>query len=100
MNIHFQQAETKSKGFSYILAALSVCTVMLMILNISRQTELHLSTPSSTKQGVYMESSGMPVAIPAPLPPVEQLQAIATPTPSSTPSPLPQAVPVPVPDLP
>lgn len=99
MHIHFQQAEKKSQVFSYMLIAVVVFTISMLILNASRTVDLHLSIPSlSSEQPVYGEISNMPVAIPAPLPPAEQVQVTAIP--SSTPSPLPQAVPVHVPDLP
>jgi hypothetical protein len=100
MNIHFQQAETKPKGFSHILVALAVFTGLVLILNINRHTELHLSIPSSIGQGFYTESSSMPVVIPAPLPPQEQVQVTAAPALLTTPAPLPQAVLAPTPDVP
>lgn len=79
MNIHFQQVEKKSQSFSYILAAFAVFTVLMLTLSISRHAELHLSSPSVSLQAVNSENTNVPVAIPAPLPPAEQVQTIATP---------------------
>lgn len=100
MNIHFPQAEMKSKGFSHILAALAVCLALFLILNIGRHSELHLAVPSSTGQGAYTENSSMLVVVPAPVPPQEQVQVSMTTVPSATPAPSPQAVPAPTPDVP
>jgi hypothetical protein len=100
MNIHFQQDEKRSQVFFYMLVALAVFTVSLLILNIGWHSEFRLSVPSSSPQEALMENSSLPVAVPAPLPPAEQLQGTVTPAPSATPGPLPQAIAAPVPDLP
>ncbi len=100
MNIHFQQAEKKSQVFFYIFVALAFLSAMMVLLNASSRVEVHLSIPASSAQGVALENNTMPVAIPAPLPPAEQVQSTNTPAPSATVGLLPQAVPVPTPDLP
>ena len=100
MNIHFQQVEKKSQLFSYILAAFAVFTVLMLTLSIIRHTELHLSSPSV--QAVSSENTNVPVAIPAPLPPDEQAQTIATPEPfgNSQTVFVPQAIAAPMPSVP
>ncbi len=100
MNIHFQQVEKKSQVFSYMLVAMAVFTVSMLILNVGRHSELHQSSPSLPGQRVYTVDSNMPVAIPAPLAPQEQVQMTTTPVTSTMPAPLPQAVPAPMPDVP
>lgn len=102
MNIHFQQVERKSPVVSYLLAAFAIFTVLMFVLSLSRHAELHWSVPSVTVQAAQTKHGDLPVAIPAPLPPAEQAQAIATPEAASSPesSVVPQAIAAPVPSVP
>lgn len=102
MNIHFQQVEKKSQVFSYILAAFAVFTIVMLALSFSRQANLRLPIPSVSLQAVHSENTHMPVAIPAPLPPAEQTQTIATPElfGNSQAVLVPQAIAAPMPSVP
>lgn len=101
MNIHFQQVEKKSQVFLYMLVVVVVFTVCMVISNTSQTVNLRLPIHSaSSMQAAYGKISNIPVAIPVPVPPAEQVQMTLAAVPSSTPSPVPQAVPVPVPSLP
>jgi hypothetical protein len=101
MNIQFQQVEKKSQVFSYILMVGVAFAISMLILNAVRTNNLHLSIPSSVSgQAAYGGMNSLPVAIPAPQPPAEQINMAPTLVVSSTPSPLPKAVAVPVPTLP
>ena len=101
MNIHFSQVERRSQFFSYLLAAFAIYTVVMLTLSFDRyfehrQTMLH----STSSQVVQSESGPLRVAIPAPLPPAEQIQISATALPSVGDNPVPQVVPIPVPSVP
>ena len=102
MNIHFPQVERRSQLSSYLLAAFAIFTALMFALSLSRHAELHWSVPSVTAQVVQTENSGLPVAIPAPLPPTASTQAISTPgLAGNVPSILvPQAIPAPPPSMP
>ena len=102
MNIHYSQVERRSPLSSYLLAACAVFTVLMLALSLSRDAGLHWSVPSISVQAAQTEDSGLPVAIPAPLPPAGQAQAVTTPEPAgSAPSVLiPQAIPAPLPSVP
>ena len=102
MNIHFQQVEKKSQMFSYVLVVFAVFMVLMLTLSLSRHFELHLSIPSVSLQAAHLENTNMPVAIPAPLPPAEQAQTIATPEPfgNSQTVLVPQAIAAPMPSVP
>jgi hypothetical protein len=101
MNIHFSQVERRSQLFSYLLAAFALYTVMMLILSLNNYFE-HRGTmlSSNSSQVAHTESSSVPVVIPAPLPPTDQIQIIVTPLPSIGSNPIPQAVPVPAPSVP
>ncbi len=98
MNIHFQQVEKKSQIFSYILVVFAVFVALMLTLSISRHFELQPSIPDISMPAVHSE----PVAIPAPLPPAEQAQTIATPEPfgNSQTVLVPQAIAAPMPSVP
>ena len=102
MNIHFQQVEKKSQMFPFILAVFAVFTIVMLALSFSRHAELHLSSPSMSLQVAHSESTSLPVAIPAPLPPAEQDQTTASPEPFGTSQAvlLPQAIAAPMPSVP
>ena len=102
MNIHFPQVQRKSQVNSYLLAAFATFTMLMLVLSLSRQVEIHLSVPSVSIQAVQPANSDVPVAIPAPLPPVEQTQAIVTPEPTGNATSIlvPQAIPAPAPSVP
>ena len=102
MNIHFQQLEKKSQMFSYIPVVFAVFMVLMLTLSLSRHFELHLSIPSVSLQAGHSENTNMPVAIPAPLPPAEQVQNIATSgmVGDSQAALVPQAIAAPIPSVP
>lgn len=102
MNIHFVQVEKKSQLFSHLLMAFAIFTVLMLILSFSRQIELQPSVPSVSMQTVQMATNDAPVAVPAPLPPVTQTQAIATSEPAEGRSAVlaPQVIPAPLPSVP
>jgi len=102
MNIHFEPVEKKSPLFSYVLVALATFTVLMLVLNMSRQVEIHFSVPALSIQAVQPVNSDLPIAVPAPVPPAEAPQAISTPEPTTNTvtSLAPQAIPVPVPSVP
>jgi hypothetical protein len=102
MNIYYPQVERRSQLSSYLLAVCGVCTVLMLALSLSRDAGLHWAVPSVSVQAVEIEDSGLPVAIPAPLPPAGQAQAVTTPEPAGTaPSILiPQAIPAPLASVP
>ena len=101
MNIHFSQVERRSQLFSYLLAALAIGTVMMLILSF-HQYFGHRGTmlSSTSSQVVHTEISNTPVAIPAPLPPAEQIHLSITSMPDDGENPVPQVVPIPVPSVP
>jgi hypothetical protein len=100
MNIHFSQIERRSQLFSYLLVAFAICTLMMLILSFSRYFENRWTMPSASAQMVYSESASVPVAIPAPHPPAEQIQISITFMPSGGENPVPQVVAIPVPSVP
>lgn len=102
MNIHFQPVEKKSQLSSYLLVAFAIFTVLMLVLSMSRQVEIHFSVPSISIQAVQPVKSDQPVAVPAPLPPAEATTANSTPAPTgnANTSLAPQAVPAPAPSVP
>jgi hypothetical protein len=102
MNIHFQQVENKSQVFSYMRSAFAVFTVVMLTLSFSRQIELRLSVPSASMQADDLANTNVPVAVPAPLPPVEQAQLMVTPEPLGNSHTIlaPQAIAAPMPSMP
>jgi hypothetical protein len=101
MNIHFPQVERKSQVSSYMLAVFALSTMLLLALSFIRMFELRLSVPSISVHTSQAENTNIPVAIPVPVPPVEQAQSIVTPEPAgNTPTILvPQIVPAPAPSV-
>lgn len=102
MNIHFPQVERKSQLSSYLLAAFTVFTLLMLSLSFIRMAELRLSVPSVDIYQAQTEKTNMPVAIPAPMPPVEQVQSVVKPEAAGN-TPLilvPQFVPAPAPSVP
>lgn len=101
MNIHFSQVERKTPFASYLLAAFAVFTMVMLVLSISRHAELHWSVPSTSGQVIQIIDNNLPLAVPAPLPPAEQAQAVLTPEPAgAAPGVLvPQAIPAPAPSV-
>ena len=99
MNTYFLQVEKRSQLSSYLLAAFAICTLIMLILSFNQSLENRWSMPSASSQVVHSESS-VPVAIPAPLPPAEQIQMSNTSLPSGGANPVPQVVPIPVPSVP
>ena len=102
MNIHFPQGERRSQLSSHILTTFAILMALMFVLSLVRHIDPHWSIPSVSIQTTQIENSDMPVAIPAPLPPAEQTQAVVTPEPAgNAPSILaPQAIPAPVPSVP
>jgi hypothetical protein len=102
MNIHFPQVERRSQLSSHILAAFAILVALMFVLSLVRHVEFHWSIPSVSVQTAQIENSDMPVAIPAPLPPVGQTQVIVTPEPAwkTTSVLVPQAIPAPAPSVP
>ena len=100
MNIYFQQVEKRSQLSSYLLAAFAICTLLLLVLSFSRFFEQRWSGSSTSAQVVHAESNNVPVAIPAPLPPAEQIQISTTLLSSGSANPVPQVVAIPVPSVP
>ena len=102
MNIHYPQVERRSQLSSYLLAAFAILMGLMFVMSLVRHVEIHWSVPSASIQTAQIENSDMPVVIPAPLPPAEQAQSIATPEPDmNAPSILmPQAIPAPAPSVP
>ena len=102
MNIHFQPVEKKSQLYSYMLVAFATFTVLMLVLSMSRQVEIHLSVPVISIQAVQPVNNDLPVAVPAPLPPAKANPAFSTPEPTgnAVTSLAPQAIPVPVPSVP
>ena len=102
MNIHFPQVERRSQLFSYLLAAFATFTMLMLALGLSSQAEIHLSIPSVSMQATGPVNSDVPVAIPAPLPPMERAEAMDTLelTGNSLSIPVPQTIPAPVPSVP
>ena len=100
MNIHFSQVENRSQLFSYLLAAFAICTLLMLILSFSHYFEQRWSGSSTSAQVVHAESNNVPVAIPAPLPPAEQIQMSNISLPSGGANPVPQVVAIPVPSVP
>ncbi len=102
MNIHFQPIEKKSQLFSYLLVVFGTFTVLMLVLSMSRQVDIHFSVPAISIQAVQPVNSDLPVAVPAPLPPAEATQVIATPAPigNAATSLAPQPIPAPAPSVP
>ena len=101
MNSHFSQVERRSHLFSYLLAAFAIYTVWMLVLSFNHYFEQRgTMLSSSSSQGAHTESSNVPVAIPAPHPPVEQIQASNSSMPALNANPVPQVVPIPVPSVP
>lgn len=101
MNIHFSQVENRSQLFSYLRAAFAICTVMMLILSFSHFFEQRsIILPSTSSQVVHTESNNVPVAIPAPHPPAEQIQTSDTSMSSLGANPVPPVVAIPVPSVP
>jgi len=99
MNIYVSQVEKRSQLFSYLLAAFAMCTALILILSFSQYLSHRWSMAAAYSEVVSTESVNIPVAIPAPLPPAEQIQISMTALPVSA-NPVPQALPVPVPSVP
>lgn len=99
MNIYFPQVEKRAHLFSYLLAVFAICTALMLMLSFTNYFAHRWSMSSVSSEVVSTESAGMPVAIPAPLPPAEQIQVSMTTSPANT-NPVPQAVPVPMPSVP
>lgn len=101
MNIHFSQVEKKSQLSSYLLVAFATFTVLMLVLSMSRQVEIHFSVPAILIQAVQPVNSDLPVAVPAPMPPAEATQVIVTPAPTGNANTsLAQAIPAPMPSVP
>lgn len=100
MNIYFLQVEKRSQLFSYLLAAFAICTLLMLILSFSHFFEDRRSMPSNSLQAVPAESSSMPVIIPAPLPPQDQIQISSVPLSSDSADFVPQVVPISAPSVP
>ena len=100
MNTYFLQVEKRSQWSSYLLAAFALITMLMLILSFShffaQRGNVHLTSPAV----VLTESSGAPVAIPAPVPPTQQIQIATAALPSMSASSVPQAVANPVPSVP
>lgn len=79
MNIHFLQVERRSQLFSYLLAAFAVFTLLMLSLSFIGIAELRLSVLTVDAYQAQAEKMKIPVAIPAPTPPVEQVQSIVIP---------------------
>jgi hypothetical protein len=84
-----------------LLAAFAICTAMMLILSFNHYFE-HRSTmlSSTSSQVVHTESNDVPVAIPAPLAPAEQIQISSTSMAAGGENPVPQAVAIPMPSVP
>lgn len=102
MNIHFPQTERKSHLVSQLLVAVVAFTLLMVALRVSRGVEIHFSIPSISIQAVQPVNSDLPIAVPAPLPPAEQPQAIVTPEAAGNATSIlvPQAIPAPAPSVP
>ena len=102
MNIHFMQVERKSQVLSYLLAAFAVFTTSMLALSLGRHAEIHWSAPATSSQAIQIVDQHLPVAVPAPLPPAGQAQAVLTPEPAgAAPAILvPQGIPAPAPSVP
>lgn len=102
MNIHFPQTERKSHLVSQLLVAVVAFTLLMVALRVSRGVEIHFSVPSISIQAVQPANSAVPVAVPAPLPPAAQPQAIVTPEAAGNATSIfvPQAIPAPAPFVP
>lgn len=102
MNILYPQVERKSQLSLYILTVFAFCMAVMLALSLFRHVEIHWSVPSVSVQTAQIEHGDMPVAIPAPPPPAEQIQAIVTPEPVGNASlhPAPQIIRAPMPSVP
>ncbi len=102
MNIPFPQVERKSHLISYLLAAFAVFTILMLSLSFIRMAELRLPVRSVDIYQAQTEKADIPVAIPAPIPPVEQIHSIVTPGPAGNTKSIlvPQSVPAPTPSVP
>lgn len=102
MNIHYSQVEKKSQAASYLLAALAIATALMMTLSLNRHAEIHWSAAATSGQVDQTVDSHLPVAIPAPLPPAEQVQVIGAPelVADTQPISVPQVIPAPAPSVP
>lgn len=98
MNIYISQVEKRSPLFSYLLALFAICTMLMLVLNFSRFFENRWDMTFSSSQAVPAESVSIPVAIPAPMPPADQIQVSAVPLPGFE-NPVPQVVPAPIPSV-
>lgn len=100
MNIYFSQVERRSQLFSGLLATFAIYTVVMLILSFNHYFEHRSPMLSSTSsQVVQTEGNHVPVAIPAPLPPAEQIQISITQMADGGEKPVPQVVPIPVPSV-
>jgi len=102
MNIHFPQVERRSQLSSHLLAAFAILVTLMFVLSLVRQLEFRWSVLSASIQTAQIEHSDIPVAIPAPLPPAEQIQAIVTLEPDGNTKSIfvPRAIPAPAPSVP
>ena len=102
MNIHFPQTERKSHLVSQLLVAVIAFILLIVALRVSHGVEIKFSVPSISIQAVQPANSDVPVAIPVPLPPAEQPQAIVTPEAAGNATSIlvPQAIPAPAPSVP
>ncbi len=102
MNIHFMQVERKSQLPSYLLAAFGIFTALMLALSLGRHAEIHWTAPATSSQAIQIVDQHLPVAVPAPLPPARQAQAVLTPEPVGA-APVilvPQVIPAPAPFMP
>ena len=102
MNIHFPQVERKSQLFSYLVAASATFTMLMLGPSLSRQVEIHLSIPPISMQAAGPTNGDTPVAIPAPVPPIQSTESISAPgLAGDVPVILvPETIPAPVPSVP
>jgi len=99
MNIYFPQVEKRSQVFAHVLAAFAISVALMLALSFNQYFAHRWSISSASSEIVSAEMSNVPVAIPAPLPPAEQIQ-VSMMVLSGSADPVPQAVPVPVPSVP
>ena len=78
MNIHFMQVERKSQLPSCLLAAFGIFTALILTLSLGRYAGIHWSAPATSSQAIQIVDQHLPVAVPAPLPPAGQAQAVLT----------------------
>ena len=101
MNIHFPQVERRSQVFSYMLAVFALFTLLMLLLSFMRMAELRLPVPGTSIHTAQTEKTNIPVAVPAPMPPMEQAHSIVTPEPVGNTQTIlvPQIVPAPAPSV-